>query len=153
LRLALNVDWAHVPFQGAGPSVVSVVGGHTPVCLTSLAAGLPQIKDGKVRALVVTSKTRSDALPDVPTIAEAGHAGIVGDSWVGVLAPIGTPKEIIARLHREIVQIIGQPEMRLQLANLGYEPVAGTPQQFADDMKAELKTWADVIKAASIKTQ
>jgi len=153
LRLALNLDWAHVPFQGAGPSVVSVVGGHTPVCVTSLAAGLAQIKDGQVRALVVTSKTRAQALPDVPTMAEAGHPGIVGDSWVGVLAPTGTPKHIVARLHHEIVQIIGQPQVRQQLASLGYEPVAGTPQQFADDIKAELQTWADVIKAASIKTQ
>jgi tripartite-type tricarboxylate transporter receptor subunit TctC len=153
LRLALNVDWAHVPFQGAGPSVVSVVGGHTPIGLTSLAAGLPQIKDGKVRALAVTSKARSDALPDVPTMAEAGHAAIVGDSWVGILVPTGTPKDIVARLHREIVQIIGQAEMKKQMATLGYEPVAGTPQQFSEDIRAELASWAGVIKAASIKTQ
>ena len=153
LRLALNLDWAHVPFQGAGPSVVSVVGGHTPIGLTSLAAGLAQIKDGKVRALAVTSKARSQALPDVPTMAEAGHPGIVGDSWVGVLVPTGAPKEIVALLNREIVQIIAQPEMKQQLATLGYEPVAATPEQFADDIKAELKSWAEVIKAAGIKTQ
>ena len=152
LRLALNLDWAHVPFQGAGPSVVSVVGGHTPVGLTSLAAGLPQIKDGKVRALAVTSKTRSHALPDVPTMAEAGHHGIVGDSWVGVLVPTGTPRDIVTLLHREIVQIITQPDMKQQLATLGYESVAGTPQQFSEDIKAELKNWADVIRAASVKT-
>lgn len=153
LRLALNLDWAHVPFQGAGPSVVSVIGGHTPIGLTSLAAGLPQIKDGKVRALAVTSKARSEALPDVPTMGETGHPGIVGDSWVGVLVPTGTPKHIIALLHREIVQIIGQADMKQQLATLGYEPVAGTPEQFSEDIKAELKSWANVIKAAGVKTQ
>lgn len=153
LRLALGLDWAHVPFQGAGPSVVSVVGGHTQVCLTSLAAGLAQIKEGKVRALAVTSKSRTAALPDVPTMAEVGHANIVGDSWVGVLVPTGTSKEIVAHLHREIVQIIAQPEIKQQLEKLGYEPVAGTTQQFADDIKAELATWAGVIKAAGIKVQ
>lgn len=153
LRLALDLDWAHVPFQGAGPSVVSVVGGHTPIGLTSLAAGLPQIKDGKVRALAVTSKARSPELPDVPTMAEAGQPGIVGDSWVGVLVPTGTPQDIVARLNREIVEIIAQPEMKQQLATLGYEPVAGTPEQFAEDIKAELTSWASVIKAAHIKTQ
>jgi tripartite-type tricarboxylate transporter receptor subunit TctC len=153
LRLALDIDMAHVPFTGAGPSVVSVVGGHTPIGLTSLAAGLPQIKDGKVRALVVTSKVRSKALPDVPTAAEAGHPGIVGDSWIGVLVPRGTPKDITATLHREIAQIIAQPTMRERLSAQGYEPVANTPQQFAADIKAEMETWAKVIADANIKTQ
>jgi tripartite-type tricarboxylate transporter receptor subunit TctC len=153
LRLALNIDMAHVPFTGAGPSVVSVVGGHTPIGLTSLAAGLPQIKDGKVRALVVTSKARSKALPDVPTMADAGHPGIIGDSWVGVLVPAGTPKDITATLYREIVQIVSQPVTKDRLSALGFEPVANTPQQFAADIKAEMETWAKVIVAANIKTQ
>lgn len=153
LRLALNVDFAHVPFGGAGPSVVSVVGGHTPIGLTSLAAGLPQIKDGKLSALVVTSKARSNALPDVPTMAEAGHPGIIGDSWVGVLVPKSTPQDITALLHREVVQIISQPETKERLSALGFEPVANSPQQFAADIKAEIETWAKVIRAANIKVQ
>lgn len=153
LRLALNIDMAHVPFTGAGPSVVSVVGGHTPIGLTSLAAGLAQIKDGKVRALVVTSKSRSNGLPDVPTMTEAGFPGIIGDSWVGVLVPARTPKDIVATLHREIAQIIAQPETKERLTALGYEPVAGTPEQFAADIKAEIETWAKVIGAAGIKAQ
>jgi len=153
LRLALNINIAHIPFTGAGPSVVSVVGGHTPIGLTSLAAGLSQIRDGKVRALAVTSKTRSKALPDVPTMAEAGYPDVIGDSWVGVLVPAGTPKDIVATLHREIVRIIAQPDMQERLATLGYEPVAGTPKQFAEDIKREIATWTKVIRAASIKTQ
>jgi len=153
LRVQLDIDMAHVPFTGAGPSVVSVVGGHTPIGLTSLAAGLPQIKDGKVRALAVTSKARSSALPDVPTMAEAGYPAIIGDSWVGVLVPTGTPKDIIAILHREIVKIIAQPETNERLSALGYEPVANSPEQFAADIKAEIGTWAKVIAAANIKTQ
>ena len=153
LRLALNIDMVHVPFTGAGPSVVSVVGGHTPIGLTSLAAGLPQIKDGKVRALVVTSTARSDALPDVPTMKEAGYPDIIGDSWVGVLVPAGTPKDIVGILHREIVHVISQLGTKERLADLGYETVASTPEQFATDIKAEIETWAKVISAASIKTQ
>jgi tripartite-type tricarboxylate transporter receptor subunit TctC len=153
LRLRLNIDLAHVPFTGAGPSVVSVVGGHTPIGLASLAAALPQVRNGKVRALVMTSKTRSNALPDVPTMAEAGHPDIIGDSWVGVLVPKGTPKGIINILHREIVQIISQPQTKERLSALGYEPVANSPQQFAADIKAEIGTWAKVIAAANVKTQ
>lgn len=153
LRLALNIDMVHVPFTGAGPSVVSVVGGHTPIGLTSLAAGLPQIKDGKVRALVVTSMARSHALPDVATMKEAGYPDIIGDSWVGVLVPAGTPKDIVGTLHREIVNVISQPSTKERLADLGYEPVANAPEQFAADIKAEIETWAKVISAASIKTQ
>lgn len=153
LRLQLNIDLAHVPFTGAGPSVVSVVGGHTPIGLASLAAALPQVRSGKVRALVTTGKTRSRALPDVPTMAEAGHPGIIGDSWVGVLVPKGTPKDIITILHREIVQIISQPQTKERLSELGYEPVANSPQEFAEDIKAEIETWAKVIAAANVRTQ
>lgn len=153
LRLQLNIDLAHVPFTGAGPSVVSVVGGHTPIGLASLAAALPQVRSGKVRALVMTSKTRSHALPDVPTMAEAGHPGIIGDSWVGVLVPKGTPKDIITILHCEIVQTISQPQTKERLSELGYEPVANSPQQFAADIKAEIETWAKVIAAANVRTQ
>jgi tripartite-type tricarboxylate transporter receptor subunit TctC len=153
LRLALALDWAHVPFQGAGPSVVSVVGGHTPIGFTSLAAGLPQIKDGKVRALALTSKTRSHALPDVPTMAEAGYPEVVGDSWVGVLVPAGTPEAIVARLNRELTEIIARPEMKERLATLGYEPATTTSKQFAEEIRAELESWARVVQAANIKTQ
>jgi len=153
LRLALALDWAHVPFQGAGPSVVSVVGGHTPIGFTSLAAGLPQIKDGKVRALALTSKTRSQALPDVPTLAEAGYPEVVGDSWVGVLVPAGTPEAIVMRLNREIIDIIAQPEMKERLGALGYEPATSTPKRFAEEIRTELESWARVVQAANVKTQ
>ncbi len=151
LRLALGVDLVHVPFGGAGPSVVSVVGGHTPIGFASLAAALPHIRDGKLRALAVTSRARSDALPEVPTMAEAGYPGILGDSWVGVLVPSGTPKQIVALLNREIVQIIGQADMRERLATLGFEPVASSPQQFAEQIKTEIDMWGKVIQAANIK--
>jgi tripartite-type tricarboxylate transporter receptor subunit TctC len=92
---------------------------------------VPQIKDGKLRGLAVTSKTRSRSLPDVPTMGEAGYPNIEGDSWVGVLVPSGTPRAIIASLHREIVKILALPDMKEQLATLGYDLIASTPEEFA----------------------
>ena len=150
-RLALNLDLAHVPFGGAGPAVVSVVGGHTPIGFSSLAAALPQIRDGKLRALAVTSKMRSVALPEVPTMAEAGYPAILGDSWVGVLLPAGTPKAIVALLNQEIVRIIAQGDMKERLEALGYGPIGSTPEQFSERIKVEMETWGKVIAAANIR--
>jgi tripartite-type tricarboxylate transporter receptor subunit TctC len=152
-RLALALDLTQVPYSGAGPANASVVAGHTPVGFSSLAGAAPYINDGKLRALAVTSKARSQLLPDVPTMAEAGLANIVGDSWVGVLLPAGTPHDIVSLLHREIVEIIAQPDMKERLATLGYEPVASTPEEFAQVIKDELDTWGKVIRAAGIKLQ
>src|SRR5207248_1983585 len=128
-RLSLGLDLVHVPYNGGGPAIIAVVGGHTPVGFTSPAASIPQIKQGNVRALAVTGKKRSQILPDVPTMAEAGYSGIEGDSWVGVLVPAGTPKDIIGLIQREIARIIAQPDMRARLAELGYDPVASTPEE------------------------
>jgi tripartite-type tricarboxylate transporter receptor subunit TctC len=152
-RLALALDLTQVPYNGAGPANASVVAGHTPIGFSSVAAAAPHINDGKLRALAVTSKARSHVLPDVPTMAEAGLANIVGDSWVGVLLPAGTPHDIVSLLHREIIEIIAQPDMKERLATLGFEPVASTPEEFARLIKDELETWGKVIRAAGIKLQ
>jgi tripartite-type tricarboxylate transporter receptor subunit TctC len=151
LRLSLGLDLVHVPFNGAGPAIASVVAGHTPVGVSTLATAGPHIKDGKLRALAVTSKTRSQIEPQIPTMTEAGYPDIEGDSWVGVLAPSGTAKEIIALLYREIVAIIALPEMNERLVAIGFEPVASTPQQFAARIASEIETWGKVIRAAGIK--
>lgn len=152
-RLKLRLDLLPVPFGGAGPATASVVAGHTPIGFISLAAVASHVNDGKLRALAVTSKTRPRMLPDVPTMEQVGHPDILGDSWVGVLVPAGTPENIIALLHREIVQIIAQPEMAERLLTLGYEPVASTPAEFAKQITAELAIWANVVRAANIKVQ
>src|SRR5436190_860890 len=153
LRLSRALDLVHVPFNGAGPAVASVVAGHTPIGLSTLASAATQIQAGQVRALAVTSKARSQLLPHVPTTAEAGYPDIEGDGWVGALVPAGTPKEIVRLLHDEIVAIIAMPEVKERLPTLGFGPVASTPEEFASRIKVELDTWASVIRAANIKAQ
>jgi tripartite-type tricarboxylate transporter receptor subunit TctC len=152
-RLSLGLDLVHVPFNGGGPAIAAVVGGHTPIGFSSPAASIPQIKEGNVRALAITSKRRSQILPDVPTMAEAGYPEIEGDSWVGVLVPAGTPKDIIGLLNREVVKIIALPDIKARLGELGYDPVASTPEEFAIRIKVEIETWAKVIRAAHIKAE
>ena len=152
-RLSLDLDLVHVPFNGAGPAMASVVAGHAPVGFSTLASAAAQITGGQVRALAVTSKVRSQLLPNVPTTAEAGYPDIEGDGWVGVFAPAGTPKEIVTLLHREIVKIIALPDMKERLPTLGFEPVASTPEEFAERIKVEVETWGRVIRGANIKAQ
>jgi tripartite-type tricarboxylate transporter receptor subunit TctC len=152
-RLSLGLDLVHVPFNGGGPAIAAVVAGHAPIGFNALTPAVPQIKEGRLRALAVTSKTRSQILPDVPTMTEAGYPGIAGDSWVGVLVPAGTPKEIVTLLHREIAKIIALPDMRERLATLGFEPVVSTPEEFASQIRIEIETWGKVIRAANIKAQ
>ena len=152
-RLSLGLDLVHVPFNGGGPAIAAVVAGHTPIGFNALTPALPQIKDGKLRALAVTSKTRSQILPEVPTMTEAGHPDIAGDSWVGVLVPTGTPKEVVTLLHREIAKIIAVAEMKERLATLGFEPVVSTPEEFGNQIRIEIERWGNVIRAANIKAQ
>jgi tripartite-type tricarboxylate transporter receptor subunit TctC len=114
---------------------------------------MQHVREGTVRALAVTSKTRSQIFPDVPTITEAGYPQIEGDSWVGILAPAGTPAEIIALLYQESAKILAQPDMKERLAALGYDLVASTPKEFATRIAAEIEMWAKVIRAANIKPQ
>ena len=104
-------------------------------------AAMQHVKEGTVRALAVTSRTRSQIFPDVPTMTEAGYPDIEGDSWVGILVPAGTPADIVAALHRESAKILAQPDMKERLAALGYDVVASTPEEFATRIKTEIETW------------
>ena len=152
-RLSLGLDLVHVPFNGGGPAIAAVVGGHVPIGFGSPAASIPQIKEGNVRPLAITSKRRSQFLPGVPTMTEAGYPQIEGDSWVGVLVPAGTSKDIINLLNGEIVKIMAAPEMEARLGELGYDPIASTPEEFAVRIKVEIESWAKVIRAAHIKAE
>lgn len=152
-RLSFGLDIVHVPFNGGSPAISAVVAGHTPVGFATPTAAAPQIQDGKVRGLAVTSKRRSRALPEVATMTEAGYPDIEGDSWVGFLAPAGTPKDVVALLNREIVRAIALPDTKERLVTLGYDPVASTPEELGAQIKADIATWSRVIRAANIKAQ
>jgi len=151
-KQSLNLDLVHVPFNGGGLAVVSVLAGHTPVFFSTPPPVVQHIKEGTLRALAVMSKARSQILPDVPTIAEAGYPDFDGEEWYGILVPAGTPKAVIALLNREIVGIIALPDIKEQLAAFGFELVAtATPEEFAARIKAETEKWGKVIQAAKIK--
>ena len=152
-RVLLNLDLAQVPFGGSAPATTAVVAGHTPIGFISLAAVEAQVEGSRLRALAVASKTRARTLPNIPTMTEAGFPGIAGDSWVGVLVPAGTPKEIVTILHHEIVQVIGQRDIKERLTTLGYEPVASTPEEFGSRINDEIELWGRVIRQANIKVQ
>jgi tripartite-type tricarboxylate transporter receptor subunit TctC len=152
-RLSLGLDLVHVPFNSAGLAVGSAVGGHTQICFASPSPAAQQVIEGRLRGLAVTSKERSTALPDVPTTAESGYPAITGDNWQGILVPAGTPKDVITFLHGELVAIMKQPDVKDRLAVLGFEPVAGTPEEFGRHARAEFDKWAKVIKDSNIKAQ
>ena len=152
-KLSLGAELVHVPFNGSAPAIQSVLGGHTPFGFVVLAPAVPHVKEGKLRGLAVLSAQRSPALPDVPTISEAGFPGQEADTLIGVLAPAGTPKEIVDLLHRQIVQIVALPDMRERLDAIGFVPVANTPNEFAAVIKAESERWARVIRAAKITVE
>src|ERR1700742_808661 len=152
-RVATNVDLVHVPFGGSGAVATAVVAGNPSIGFAALSSALPFIQDGKLRALAVMSPHRSSALPDLPTIAEAGYPDLDGDAWVGVLVPAGTPKDITARLHQEIVKILDEADTRERLAVIGLDPVGDSPEQFSALLKIEMEKWTRIIRAAKIKAE
>jgi tripartite-type tricarboxylate transporter receptor subunit TctC len=152
LRLSQGLDIVHVPFNGAAPAIASAVAGHTPIAWSTIASAAQPLEAGQLRALAVASKTRSQLLSDVPTTAEAGYPDIQGDSWVGLLAPAGTPNEIVGAVQREIARIIALPEVKERLPTLGFEAVGSTPEEFASRIKIETETWGKVIRAATMRS-
>jgi tripartite-type tricarboxylate transporter receptor subunit TctC len=152
-RLSAGVDIVHVPFPGAGPALQSTVGGHTPIMFTTLAPAIPQIRTGNLRALAVMAKTRAPALPDVPTMAEAGYKDQEADTFFAMLVPAGTPKAIVDLLYRETIKILKMPDVQARFAAIGVDVVGNTPDEFAAQIKAEVAKWGKVIKDANIKAE
>jgi tripartite-type tricarboxylate transporter receptor subunit TctC len=152
-RLSLGLDLVHVPFNSAGLAVGSTVGGHTQICFASPSPAAQQVIEGKLRGLAVTSKARSQALPGVPTTAEAGYPAVAGDNWQGIVVPSGTPKAAIDFVHREMVEILALLDVKERLAVLGFEPVASTPDAFARHARTEFEKWAKVIRDSNIKSE
>jgi tripartite-type tricarboxylate transporter receptor subunit TctC len=152
-RLSLGLDLVHVPFNSAGLAIASVVAGHTPISVGSPAPAVPQIQDNKLRALAITSKTRSQILPDVPTMAEAGYPEVEGENWFALLVPAGTPKDIVTLLNREVVRLVALADVKERLAALGFEPLVNTPEECAAQFRTELAKWSKVIRQANIRVQ
>ncbi len=140
-----GIDVLHVPYRGAAPAIVDLIGGHVQAMLIGLPAALPPLKANKVNALAVSSLQRSAVAPELPTIAEAGLPGFEVVNWTGVVAPAGTPPEIITRLNQEIVKALRQRDTREKLASQGFETMVGTPGEFAAYIKTETAKWAKVV--------
>jgi tripartite-type tricarboxylate transporter receptor subunit TctC len=147
-----GTDIVHVPYKGSGPAVIDMISGQVPLMIMfdNLPSSLPHIEAGKLVPLGVTSATRSQVLPDVPTIAEAGLPGYEATPWFGVLAPAGTPNEVIGKLHQEIVAVLALPTVQQRLIEQGAEAGGDTPEHFAEVIKADLAKWAALIKERGI---
>ena len=152
LKVMADIDIVHVPFRGDGPAIAAVLAGQVPMQFPTLPVALPYIKSGKLRAVAVSSATRSPLLPEVPTVAESGGLPEFAVSiWVGIVAPPGTPKEIVDSLNAEIRKAVALPDIREHLAALGADPASDTPEQFSAYIAAETAQWLKVARAAKIK--
>jgi tripartite-type tricarboxylate transporter receptor subunit TctC len=150
-KLTFGLDLVTVPFNGAGPAVQSVVAGHTPIGFLALPPVVSNIKSGNLRALAVLAKKRSATIPDVPTMEESGVSNQESDALTGVVVPVGTAREIVDLLHREIAKAFAQPSVKERFAALGFQPVANTPEEYAAYIRAEIPKWGKVVSAASIR--
>ena len=150
-RHTLGLDLVHVPFNGAGPAITSIVGGHTPIGFATLASAISQIEAGQLRALAVLSKSRSKALPSVPTMAEAGRPPVDGDVWIGVLAPATTPAAIADLLHREISTALARPDVEKLLIEQGLATVNETRAAFGQRIKDEIVLWRSIVETSGNK--
>src|SRR5437762_7036744 len=146
-----GVDMQHIPYKGSPPALQDVVGGQVAMTFDNITTAWPLAKGGKLRALAVTTATRSVVAPDVPTLAESGLAGYEVGSWQGVFAPAATPPAIVRRLNTEIVKIINMPDVKENLIGLGAEPVGNTSEEFAALVKTEVVKWAEVVKKSGAK--
>jgi tripartite-type tricarboxylate transporter receptor subunit TctC len=157
MELFLNMSklkMIHVPYKGVAPAISDVIGGHVPMMAANILTLLPHIKSGKLRAYGVTSAERSGAAPDIPTIAEAGYPGYEAVQWFGLLAPAGTPRDIVAKLHGAVVQALQDPAVRKRFINNGAEPAASSsPEAFGKLIKSEVTKWARVAREAGIKPE
>ena len=146
-----GIGMVHIPYKGAAPAVIDLLGGQVSLAFVSLPAALPHIKAGKLTALGISAPQRSAVAPEVPTIAESALAGYELENWYGVLAPAGTPREIVNQLNREIVKALQMPEVNERLNSQGFEIRTSTPEQFAAYIKSEIVKWAKIVKDSGAK--
>jgi tripartite-type tricarboxylate transporter receptor subunit TctC len=153
LKLMAGIDIVHVPYNGTAPALKDLLGGQITFMFAQTSAALPQIQSGKLRALGVASPRRATLLPDVPTIAESGLPGFEAVSWYALLAPAGTPKEIVTKVQADFARVLQMPDVREKLVAQGGDPVGNTPEQLAAQLKSESARYADVVKRANIKAE
>jgi tripartite-type tricarboxylate transporter receptor subunit TctC len=151
IRKAAGIDMVHVPYKGGGQAVIDLVGGQIPAAVLGSSPVIPHHRTGKVRILAVTSAKRSPTLPNVPTLAESGVAGIDVSQTIGMFGPAKLPREIVARLHAEIATALASPAVRERLENAGFEATPSTPQQLADLMRAHTERWGRLIKELDLR--
>jgi tripartite-type tricarboxylate transporter receptor subunit TctC len=148
-----GIDLTHVPYKGSGPGMNDLLGGRVMMTMDSLLQGYPQIKAGKLNALAVLGPRRSALLPDVPTMAEAGVQGYSLTNWFGLLAPAGTAKEVVSRVHLDVTKVLKESDIQKKIADMGADVVGNSPEEFGAAMRAESAQWADIIKSANIKAE
>jgi tripartite-type tricarboxylate transporter receptor subunit TctC len=151
LKLELGINLLHVPYKGTVPAIADVIAGNVSMALANTLVALPAVKSGRLRAIAITSATRSSMAPDIPTVAESALPGFQAGTWYGLLAPKGISRDIVATLNREVSRIVQLPDIREKLAALGAEPMTGTPEQFGAFVRSEVARWAKVVKAARIQ--
>jgi tripartite-type tricarboxylate transporter receptor subunit TctC len=152
-RTMTGVELVHVPYKGSAPMVTDLLGGHVQVAFDNTPNVLPQVKAGKLRALAITSATRSAMVPDIPTVSEAGVPGYEVGVWFGIVAPAGTPPAVLAKLNTELNRMLAMPDVKQKFADQGVEPVGGPPERFAEHLKAQIEKWTKVVKESGAKVE
>jgi tripartite-type tricarboxylate transporter receptor subunit TctC len=148
-----RIDLVHIPYKGSGPSINDLIAGRVMLTMDSLLQSLPYIKAGRLKALAVPGPKRSALLPDVPTIAESGLPGFALTNWFGLLAPAGTPRETLVKLHDDVVGVLNEPPLQQRISALGADVVGNSAAEFGAAMRAESAQWAEIIKAAGIRAE
>ena len=146
-----NLNLQHVPYKGGGPAVIAITAGEVSTLFATIPSAIHHFKSGKLRPLGVSSAKRNNALPELPTVAEAGLPGYEAIEWQGVMVPAGTPREVIVRLNQAFTKITALPEVKDRVAALGSDLVASTPEEFDQFLKRELAVWSKVVKEVGIK--
>ena len=153
LKRLASIDMVHVPYRGAGPAIIDMVAGQIPLGMVAIPGAIGHIRNGALIPLAVTSSERVKALPEVPTIAEAGVPSYQINAFHGFLAPAGTPKAIIARLEKDITDVLKSPEVNKKLIDLGFDPIAGSAADFAAMIDRDLPVWRDVVLKSGARAE
>jgi tripartite-type tricarboxylate transporter receptor subunit TctC len=148
-----GVDILHVPYKGSAPAVTDLIGGQVAVMFDNVPNVLPQVKAGRLRGLATSGTKRTPLAPDLPTVAESGVPGYEVMVWFGLVAPAGTPREIVQKLNAETLKILAMPDVRERFLAQGVEPVGGTPEQFGEHIRSQMSKWARVVKDAGVKAE